>query len=303
VDLPYIKKCKKAKDSSNVSCTFLKDTNNCYRRNCCTSRYSNKKRVSHTCRTGQRQCRLIVRRACIWKSKNECRRRHCCRTISRDGVEVFKTCRKSIRRDCPTITRRKCKWNRLSNGCQKKKVCCVSRWRAQVRIFNTCYSGETKCKRIQKRSCWNKESKSLKRGKCHIKSCCDVRLNHNTKKLKTIKKTCSRHVSCIKNAVHTHQRCHWRAETNECRRRVCCKNKYLNGSLLSRKCKRGTLHCPTKRFTSCRWKDSTNKCKERKCCTKVFRAGRIISNKCKLARRKCQNSNKNKMFMEKRRKM
>jgi len=185
----------------------------------------------------------------------------------------------------------------------KKKVCCVSRWRAQVRIFNTCYSGETKCKRIQKRSCWNKESKSLKRGKCHIKSCCDVRLNHNTKKLKTIKKTCSIHVSCIKNAVHTHQRCHWRAETNECRRRVCCKNKYLNGSLLSRKCKRGTLHCPTKRFTSCRWKDSTNKCKERKCCTKVFRAGRIISNKCKLARRKCQNSNKNKMFMEKRRKM
>jgi len=33
----------------------------------------------------------------------------------------------------------------------KKKVCCVSRWRAQVRIFNTCYSGETKCKRIQKK--------------------------------------------------------------------------------------------------------------------------------------------------------
>jgi len=201
------KRCKKEADSSKVFCKFSKHKNDCFARKCCSTKFLNKKRVSHQCRVGQRQCRLKVKRTCRFLHKNGCTRRYCCRIKERDGKQVFKTCRSSLKRHCPTITKRKCSWKSVNSRC-KHQLCCTSRFRSKTRIFHNCFVKRRKCKRIQKRVCWRRITKNLKRGKCFHKTCCIQRLiNH---KLKTIRKSCVRRVKCSINKRSVHTRCHWR---------------------------------------------------------------------------------------------
>jgi len=237
------KRCKKEAHSSKHICKFIQHPNSCFHKKCCTTKYLNKKRVGYQCRVGQKQCRLKVTRKCRFIHKNKCTRRYCCRIKTRDNKQVFKTCRTSLKRNCPTITKNKCTWKSINSRC-KHQLCCTSRFRSNTRIFHTCFVKRRKCARIQKRVCWKRITKSLKRGKCIHRSCCTQRLiNH---KLKTIRKSCVRRVKCLINKRSVHTRCNWRAGKNLCRRRVCCNNTDQSGNLLSSKCKKGALHCPKK---------------------------------------------------------
>jgi len=188
------RRCHKGNDQSRVKCKFIRQKNNCYKRKCCTTRLLNKKRVTHKCRVGQVQCRVIVRRKCRFISKDGCKRRYCCRSQYRDGKRVFRTCRSSINRICPTITKKSCKWKSINLRC-KNKVCCTNRWKGKNRIFHNCFVERKKCDRAQKRTCWKRITKTIKRGKCIHRSCCIQRLV--SKKLKVIRKNLSQ-----KNKMH-----------------------------------------------------------------------------------------------------
>jgi len=182
------------------------------------------------------------------------------------------------------LQKKTCKWKNVTPSC-KNKVCCTSRYRAGSRIFHNCFVQRKKCKRIQKRTCWNRKTKNLKRGKCITRSCCIQRLIH--KKLKTIRKSCFRRTKCSKGRFNVHTRCHFRLTKNNCRRRICCRNTYLNGMIRSSKCRRGTLTCPIKIFKKCRWIQSKHNCYKRRCCTGLYKLGNIINKKCLITRKRC----------------